>query len=81
MEVLRIILTVLFAIDCIALVIIVLMQQGKDQGLGALAGSMTTSDTYWGKNKGRSAEGRLKTITRIMAILFVVLALVLNMNF
>ena len=36
--VIRTILTVLFAIDCIALVVVVLMQQGKDQGLGALAG-------------------------------------------
>ena len=78
--VIRTSLTVLFAIDCIALVVVVLMQQGKDQGLGALAGGMT-SETYWGKNKGRSAEGNLKKATRIMAILFIVLAVVLNMKF
>lgn len=78
--VIRTILTVLFAIDCIALVVVVLMQQGKDQGLGALVSGMT-SETYWGKNKGRSAEGNLKKATRIMAILFIVLAVVLNMKF
>jgi preprotein translocase subunit SecG len=77
--IIRTILTVLFAIDCIALVVVVLMQQGKDQGLGALAGGM--SDTYWGRNKGRSAEGNLKKATRIMAIAFIVLAVVLNVNF
>ena len=77
--VIRTILTVLFAIDCIALVVVVLMQQGKDQGLGALAGGM--SDTYWGKNKSRSAEGNLKKATRIMAIVFIVLAVVLNIKF
>ena len=77
--VIRTILTLIFLIDCIALVITVLMQQGKSQGLGALAGEM--SETYWGRNKGRSAEGNLKKATRIMAIAFIVLAVVLNMRF
>ena len=78
--ILRTILTVIFAIDCTALIIVVLMQHGKQQGLGALAGGMS-SDTYWSKNKGRSAEGNLIKATRIMSIIFIVLALVLNMNF
>lgn len=78
MEVLRIILTVILAIDCIALTVIVLMQEGKQQGLGAIAGA---ADTYWGKNKGRSMEGNLVKATRILAILFFVLTAVLNMNF
>ncbi len=79
MAVIRTILTLLFLIDCVALIIIVLMQQGKSQGLGALAGEM--SETYWGRNKGRSAEGNLKKATRVMAIVFIVLAVVLNMKF
>ncbi len=78
MEILRIILTVIFAIDCIALTVVVLMQEGKKQGLGAIAGA---ADTYWGKNKGRSMEGGLVKATTIMGILFFVLAAVLNMNF
>ena len=53
MQILRIILTVLFALDCIALTVVILMQEGKHQGLGAIAGA---ADTYWGKNKGRSME-------------------------
>ena len=79
MAVIRTILTLLFLIDCVALIIIVLMQQGKAQGLGALAGEI--SETYWGRNKGRSAEGNLKKATRVMAIVFIVLAVVLNMKF
>ena len=79
MDILRTILTVLFAIDCVALVIVVLMQEGKQQGLGAIGGA--TTDTYWGKNKGRSAEGNLKKFTRFAAVLFIALAVVLNMNF
>ena len=67
-EILRIVLTVIFVIDCVALAAVVLMQEGKQQGLGAIAG---IADTYWGKNKGRSAEGTLIRVTKIMAILFI----------
>ena len=78
MSVIRIILTVLFIIDCIGLTIIVLMQEGKSAGLGAISG---IADTYWGQNKGRSMEGGLVRATTIMAVLFFILAAVLNMNF
>ena len=78
MEILKNILTVVFALDCIGLTVTVLMQEGKQQGLGAIAGA---ADTYWGKNKGRSMEGNLVRATKIMGILFFVLAAVLNMGF
>ena len=35
-------------------------------------------DTYWGKNKGRSIEGGLEKFTKIAAVLFFVVALVLD---
>ena len=38
MEILRIVLTILFVIDCIGLTVIILMQEGKSQGLGSIAG-------------------------------------------
>lgn len=78
MAVLKVILTVIFIIVCVALTVIVLMQEGKQQGLGAIAG---VADTYWGKNKGRSAEGTLIKLTKLMAVLFIVLSVVLNLNF
>ena len=78
MEILKMVLTVLYVIDCIGLIIVVLMQEGKQQGLGSVAGM---ADTYWGRNKGRSMEGNLKKATKAMAVLFMVLAIVLNMNF
>ena len=78
MEILRIILTVIFVLDCIGLTVIVLMQEGKQQGLGSIAG---VADTYCGRNKGRSMEGGLVRATTVMAILFFVLAVILNMNF
>lgn len=49
MAVLRIILTVLFIIICIALTVLVLMQEGKAAGLGAISGA---AETYWGKEQG-----------------------------
>ena len=36
MDILKIVLMILFAIDCIALTAIVLMQEGKSAGLGAI---------------------------------------------
>lgn len=78
MQILRTILTILFVIDCIALTVVVLMHEGKSQGLGAIAGA---ADTYWGKNKGRSMEGGLVKATTVMGVLFFVLAVVLNLNF
>ena len=74
---LRTILTIVFIIICIALVVLVLMQEGKNAGLGSLSGS---TETYWSKNKGRSLEGKLVKITTGLAVVFIVLAAILNIN-
>ena len=74
---LRIILTVIFVILCIAMTVIVLMQEGKSAGLGAISGA---AESYWGKHTGRSMEGNLEKFTRVSAILIFVLALVLNLK-
>ncbi len=72
------ILLILYIIDCIALTVVVLMQEGKQAGLtGAISGA---AESYWGKNKGRSMEGGLVLATRIMAVFFVVFSLLLNLN-
>lgn len=77
MEVLKTIITVLFMIDCVILTVIVLMQEGKQAGLGAISGA---AETYWGKNKGRSMEGALEKTTKILAVVFFIAALVLNLK-
>ena len=73
----KVFLTILFVIVCIVLSVVVLLQEGKS-GLGSLAGG--SSDTFWGKNKGRTAEGKLPLITKVLAVVFFLLALLLNMN-
>lgn len=77
MAVLKTIVTVVFILICLVLTVIILLQEGKSAGLGAISGA---ADTYWGKNKGRSMEGMLVKLTRIFVILFFVLAIVLNIG-
>ncbi len=77
MAVLRTILTIVFILVSIALLIVVLMQEGKSAGLGAVAGA---AESYWGKNKGRSMEGNLVKITKVLAVLFLLIAIVLNLK-
>ena len=77
MGALRSVITVVFILVCIALTVLVLMQEGKSAGLGTISGA---ADTYWGKNKGRSMEGLLVKLTKILAVLFMVLAAILNLN-
>ena len=69
--------TIVFILICIALIVVVLMQEGKSAGLGTIAGM---ADTYWGQNRGRSIEGTLVKVTKILAALFLILAAVLNLK-
>ena len=77
MGTLRIVLTIVFIIVSVALAAIVLMQEGKSAGLGVISGA---AETYWGKNKGRSIEGKLEKFTKILVVAFMLIAIVLNMN-
>ena len=77
MGALRIVLTIVFIIVSVALAAIVLMQEGKSAGLGVISGA---AETYWGKNKGRSIEGKLEKGTKILVVGFMLLAILLNMN-
>lgn len=73
------ILAIVCIVICVALTVIILMQEGKQAGLtGAISGG---AETFWGKNKGRSAEGVLDKITKVLVLLFFVMAIVLNMTF
>ncbi len=63
-------LTIIHVVISLALVIVVLLQHGKQQGLsGAIAGG---AETFFGKNKGRTIDAMLKKFTAVIAILFIV---------
>lgn len=72
------ILTFIFVVICVFLAAVILLQEGKSAGLGSISGM---AESYWGKNKGRSIEGKLEQLTKICAVLIFVLALVLNLKF
>jgi preprotein translocase subunit SecG len=78
MSIIRLILTIIMIIICVIMTIVILMQEGKNQGLGALAGS--NNDTYCGRNKGRTMEGFLVKFTTGLVVAFFVLAILLNMH-
>ena len=76
MSVIRVILTVIYVLLGVAISIVILMQEGKSNGLGSAIGGM--ADSYWSKNKGRSMEGALEHFTRYGAIIFMLITLILN---
>lgn len=77
MSVLRWILTIALIVISVVMTIVILMQEGKSQGLGAIAGA---ADTYWGRNKGRSVEGFLVKFTIVLCVAFFAIAVLLNTN-
>lgn len=76
MEIVKYILIALEVLASIALIVVVLMQSGKEAGLGAIAGS---SDTYMGKNKGNTMEQKIAGATKWVALAWLVLTLALNL--
>ncbi|MDY6305238.1 MAG: preprotein translocase subunit SecG [Oribacterium sp.] len=75
MHVLKIALVIIFVLLGVALSAIILMQEGKSQGLGAISGM---AESYWSKNRGRSVEGALEKFTKFAAVLFFIVALALD---
>lgn len=69
--------SILLVIISIILVIIVLAQHGKSNYLGgAIAGG--AAESFFGKNKARSIDSTLGRVTRILAIVFIILTLFVN---
>jgi preprotein translocase subunit SecG len=78
MATLKVIVQIIYVLVCITLTFVVLKQEGKVAGLsGALVGS---GETYWSKNKGRSVEGTLEKATKYLALAFIVISVLLNLN-
>ena len=75
MSVIETILVVIEALCSIALIAVVLLQSGKEAGLGALAGK---TDTYMGKNKTNSLDKIAAASTKWIALAWIVLTLALN---
>ena len=77
---LSIVLIILMGLSALAAIVLVMIQPGNSQGIDALGGS---SETFYGKNKGRSLESKLKLATAIcLAVLavFAVIFFILQIN-
>ncbi len=70
-----IVISILTVLASIVLIVSVLMQEGDSDGISALAGG-SNSDTFFGRNKSNTIQGKLSNITKISATVFVVLAFV-----
>ncbi len=68
---------ILDILTCIGLIVTVMLQESKSKGLGVLSGDSGGADTFYGKTKGRTKEGILKTLTTVFAVSFGVITLVL----
>lgn len=77
MEIVRNIVLAIYLVVCIALIIVATIQTKDNDGAsGTITGSSTNN--FYEKNKGRTKEGKLKRLTIILGVLFVVLAVVLG---
>ena len=76
MGTLKFALSIIEVLACLFLIVTILLQHGKSQGLGSIAGGM---DTFFSNNKSRGIDAILSKITTIIAFLFVALAIVLNL--
>ena len=67
----RTLVTIIFMLICLVMIIVVMMQESKNSGFGALSGQVD-SDSYVRKNRGRT---KLERITAILGFLFFVVAI------
>lgn len=75
MTAVQIVFGIVLILLALALIVLVLLQESNQQGLsGAISGG--SSESFFGKNKGRTDEAKKAFITKILAIAFMVLALV-----
>lgn len=74
MSAIQIILGIALIIISVIIVILVMMQESKAELSGAIAGGV--SESFFGKNKGRTKEAQMKRLTIIFGSLFGVLTLI-----
>ena len=75
----RLALSIVQLIISLVLVAVVLLQQSRSQGIsGAISGA---ADTFLSKNKSRSVDAALAKITVVIAAIFIIVTLVLNLGF
>ena len=75
MSVWGIVLGVLLGIVSIAIITVIILQEGNQQGIGVVTGA---ADSYFSKNKARSIDAFLARWTKVFAAVFVLFVIALN---
>jgi preprotein translocase subunit SecG len=75
MSVWGIVLGILLAVVSVAIIVVIILQEGNQQGLGVVTGA---ADSYFSKNKARSIDAFLARWTKVFAAVFVAFVLALN---
>ena len=75
MGVLGIVLGVVLGIVSIAIIVVIILQDGNQQGIGVVTGA---ADSYFSKNKARSIDAFLSRWTKVFAAVFVLFVIALN---
>lgn len=60
----------------IALIVIVLMQKSGGEDMSAIAGYNQRNESFFGKNKSQTSEGKLKKATVVIAVLLLVVSVI-----
>ena len=76
MTALQYVLAIVIILVSIAIIALVMLQESKQQGLGAIGGA---ADTFFGKNKGKTMDAKLVKFTKLIGAIFFVLALVASL--
>ena len=76
MTALQYVLAIVIILVSIALIALVMLQESKQQGLGAIGGA---ADSFFGKNKGKTMDAQLAKFTKLLGVVFFILALVASL--
>lgn len=77
MNAIEIVSGVLLLISSVLIIMIVMMQSGRESNMSA-SFTGVSSDSYLGRNQSRTKEARLEKLTKILAIVFFVVTLAVN---
>ena len=77
MEIVKYIMMAVYAIVCVALIVLVLKQSKEDGGAsGTIVGA--SANNFYEKNKGKTTEGKMKRATIILMVVFAILTIALG---
>ena len=66
----------LMVLAAIALVVVVLMQKSSGEDMSEIAVYNQKHDSFFGKNKSQSSEGRLRIATVVLSVLLLVVSVI-----